>query len=406
MRQLIESHGRSFGTTDSGRSWCLKALHPSDPVGEIEGIPDQTAKSVVFQTYTQVVDIAPPAGSAGSWEGEIYFFADPSCPVSWYTRDEDDSVHETGEASNATWGANANLASRAFVAAFESWRMAYAGLTVSLDATALTNKGNLVAAQYIPNPVDYGMISIDETGAHVPNSRVVMYQEADTAEYQQVNQMPNSYVGLAKDGCYIPLRLDGNHQKWWTPSDGLVFDSSGLVASGADTFTIPVADAGATGVGLYPNTDQFWYNPTTHLYMGQKHLLPCFANVGVVAFKNLDITAHLRLTYRLGVEGTVQPGTALTPYQHISPEYDREAIDTYFAIARRLKDAYPASYNDLGKMWDVIKQVAQALGPVVKSIPVYGPAITAVASTVGKQVDRAIARSRKRTPKKGTPPRK
>jgi hypothetical protein len=49
--------------------------------------------------------------------------------------------------------------------------------------------------------------------------------------------------------------------------------------------------------------------------------------------------------------------------------HDQVALDTYFAIARELKDAYPADYNDLGKIWDAISAASKKALPFLKKVP-------------------------------------
>jgi hypothetical protein len=49
------------------------------------------------------------------------------------------------------------------------------------------------------------------------------------------------------------------------------------------------------------------------------------------------------------------------------------ALDAYYAISRELKDAYPADYNDLGKIWDVIKKAAVNTLPLLRHVPYVGP---------------------------------
>lgn len=409
LRKLIESHGRSFGSTESGRAWCIKALHPSDPSGEILGLPDQSARSVVFHNYPQTITVTHATGGTGAWEVVILFKADPTCPVSCYGTDSDGTHPFTQDVPNTVWGANVNDATLAFTDAVEAWRVAYAGVTVNLDAPVMTNQGNVVAAQYVPMPVDLGPCTY---GTHPTVNHVVKYQVADAPVYEMVMQMPSAYTGLAKDGVYMPLKLDSNHQKWWTASDGMVFDASGAAWTldvNGNSWIPPTLTAGTCGVGLYPATNELWWEAAgaPDGWEGGVHLLPCSQQVGCIAFKNLHQDSALRITYRLGVECCVQPGTPLTPSQHISPEYDREAIESYYAIARRLNDAYPASYNDMGKLWEVIKQIATFIGPAVRVLP-YGEPVTQLASAVGKAIDKSVKARKKKggtrpQPKRGTP---
>lgn len=55
------------------------------------------------------------------------------------------------------------------------------------------------------------------------------------------------------------------------------------------------------------------------------------------------------------------PGTTLASFQRTSPVYDAMALAAYFSISRELKDAYPAEYNDLGKILGTIANVAKGV---------------------------------------------
>jgi hypothetical protein len=78
--------------------------------------------------------------------------------------------------------------------------------------------------------------------------------------------------------------------------------------------------------------------------------------------------------------------------------YDCRALDTYFAIARELKDAYPADYNDLGKIWDIISRVGKKVLPVLKVMP--GPIAQGIATTAGGAIGLGDAVRAKRVAKK------
>lgn len=346
-----------------------------------------------MQSYTQVVDLAAPAGSIGNWEGEIYFRTDPAAPVAYYTRDIGNTHVANATVHNTALGTSVALASAQVPTLFESWRVSHAGITVDLDATSLTNQGNLVACQSVCVPIVASHPALG-SAALVGTTNICFYQAEDTPEYETAAIMPNAYVGLAKDGCYMPLKLDANHQKWWTPSEAEVLDGSNIAPSANGRYYgIPGISPGVqVSNGLYPGVDPVWWEPATGIYHGTVHLLPCTQTIGTIAFKNLHVDAHLRLTFRLGVEATVEPGTTLTPYQHPSAEFDREAIDDYFYISRRMKDAYPSSYNSFGKLWDVIKSIASGMSPLVKMIPYVGDGLVAAGSAIGRAVDRRWAK--------------
>jgi len=98
-------------------------------------------------------------------------------------------------------------------------------------------------------------------------------------------------------------------------------------------------------------------------------------NVGVICARNLSAATRYAVFIRCGLELQVHPTSVLSPQMHLSPVYDAQVLSTYYAIARDLKDAYPASYNSAGKIWDQISKVAKAVLPTVAKlgIPVASP---------------------------------
>jgi len=96
---------------------------------------------------------------------------------------------------------------------------------------------------------------------------------------------------------------------------------------------------------------------------------------------------------RAGYEIQVAPGSIYSPQLKMSPPHDPVAIENYFQIARQLKDAYPADYNDLGKIWDVISGAAKAVSPFLAAIPGIGPVLSSVvpmAAGAGDAIRRAL----------------
>lgn len=66
---------------------------------------------------------------------------------------------------------------------------------------------------------------------------------------------------------------------------------------------------------------------------------------------------------------------------------------TYFRISRELKDGYPADYNDLGKILDVIKGAAKFVLPIASNfLPMLRP-VSALVSAMGpdkQQSDKSL----------------
>jgi len=400
LKGVIDAFGASLGTTVSGRAWALKALHPSDPVTDVVGVPDRTAVSTSCINYQQSVTVTPPAGAVGSWGGEIRVLPDPTVFSTVSVRDED-ATHAYNVAHYNT--AMADTAQRAVDAwekyGLERWRLLYYGVTVYLDAPATASQGSIVAAQYAVRhqlhsltATEYNALPEPYTTSYLCKYLGCRYQASDCPPYETLHQMPNAYAGMALDGCYLPLKLDASHAEWHDARDFVVDISNWTGTAGTANLNYDVA-GGPTTIGPYAPWSMARFDTVDRAWYPDKHLLPMQSNLATIALAGLSLSATVRVVYRVGIEVMAQPGTAMAPFMKMAPGFDSVAVDTYFRIARELKDAYPAEYNDFGKLWSVIKSVASKVAPIV--LPLMGPAapvIRAAAGAIAPLVDKAVAK--------------
>lgn len=365
-----------LGMSVEGQTWALKALHPSDPVSDVVGVPDQTSLATTVMNYQQLSSVSAPI-SGKTWEMELHVFSDPTVFASVYGRCTDGSnsfyriIHNTG------LGVSVATAVAAWTAQAERWRCCYNGTTCYLNAPALSNQGSCVAAQHPVVPLHLGALT---TSTQCTARQVVKFQANDLPAFDNCMALPNAYTGHARDGCYMPLRLDSNHAEWHTSNDQ-VTDASNWVATAVSQ---PIATTSVLTGGLYPGLAGLYVN--TGSWFGSEHLLPCSSNCGTICFRGLSDTATLDFAFRTGYEIIVQPGSSYVPFVKMSPGFDPLAINNYYMISRRLKDAYPAEYNDLGKLWDVIKGAAKIVDPLLGMVP-GGQYIRGAGRLVGSLVD-------------------
>jgi len=206
--------------------------------------------------------------------------------------------------------------------------------------------------------------------------------------YADLIKMPNAYTGEAVDGLYMPLKLESNHQTWRSEGQRRL-DGTGWAASLANqTLAVPAAS-----LGTHP-----WPNLTDPAYLaagafvGDVCLLPANDMVGGIVFRGISNDATINLTFREGFEMRCVPGSAFTSFLKVSPEHDLMAVSNYYKIARQLKDAYPVEYNDLGKLWDLIKGAARVISPLMSVIP-GGAMIRGAGTVLGKVGDALFAPS-------------
>lgn len=380
MQELLGAYGPMLGETAPGRDWTLKALHPADQLVSIEGIPDECSASTTVVNWQQVNKIGPQTGATGTWTADIMMLPAPDAFASVRTVD---SVGTTGGMIyNQALGASQPAALAGMLAGFERWRLAYASVSIYFDGPALSDQGTVVAAQY---PVECQEFSpglqtqSDAVGGSAPAAwsrclayHAVRFQAGDFPTFTKLQVMPNAYFGEAKDGVYMPLKLSAGHADWHSQRD-CVFGTDGLGFSGSGqdhTLVIPLRSAAMTQAGVGTpwagSTDLFWdggntYSAYSYAFGGDLHAALCSEGVGGICFQNLSVNAGLSVYFRYGFECQCQPSSPYASWLKVSPMHDPKALIDYFRIVRELKDAYPVEYNDLGKLWEVIKSAIMAV---------------------------------------------
>lgn len=159
LSQLIKDHDLPLGTTEQGRMYALKTLHPADPVAECTGVPTGEAQPVVVHNYQMSSTIAPPGvdETKGTWDATFVFLPHPVV-FGYCTKSYSDgtSASTTYFINSQLLGndaeVNYNVLIKRLTDCGEEIRLAYWGVTGDYDAPALSNQGTLVAAQYPLKP--------------------------------------------------------------------------------------------------------------------------------------------------------------------------------------------------------------------------------------------------------------
>lgn len=186
LSELIASHNLPLGTTEDGKMYALKALHPADPVAESHGIPTGESQPIVVQNYQMTASLSPPGAdeAKNGWDCTIVFLPHPV--VFGYAV----KSYMDGTSSSITYFINSqllgtdiavdyNVLTRRFTSYGEAYRLAYWGMTGNFDAPALSNQGVLVAAQY---PLEHRKVSISRTQFPDIGTRVTGREPSAPAE--------------------------------------------------------------------------------------------------------------------------------------------------------------------------------------------------------------------------------
>lgn len=338
-----------------------------------------------MQNFTQNFTLSNPVPSAaGNWDADIWFYPHPYLFGAVRTVDSDGHVMWSGLQNGQIAGATAGEKATTFIGMCERYRLAYMGVTGFHNASAIANNGMVTVAQYMETPM-YATIDLADL---TPTTQLKAKAAASAAgsddlticerfvrpaeawynaprSMEQLRMMPNSYTGNAREGVYVPFRLSNTHQVWQSGSDTqahLNYQAASLLDGNYYHAASPVTADYPYGLES-PSTSSWG-----------KFLLHRRSDTGVVhiALRQLAQDAAFEFVMRCGWEMQVLPGSPLCSFAKSSPQYDPTAIKLYFQLSREFKDAYPAEYNDLGKILGVIgkglKVIAGAAFPVLTPV--------------------------------------
>lgn len=360
--------------------------------------------------YQSVYTVSPTAGATGVWalDGQLI-----PHPLTFGAVSYTDSVgiHNVEMLNSQVQGASYKLRLQSFLEDFQRWRLAYASVTIYQDGPDLANQGTVVVCQKPLEPPRFnlydGFNGADSAdGLH----HAFHMEDTDLPSYAASQAMPNAYFGRSREGVYIPLKLTKTHQTWHSHRD-LTYQASAAQL-------LPVTTTGYGGQLVLPvsadleTTGQYPFLSLNDVHQAEDAVTLRTAIVGDLtsdfcnenwadfSFKNMAVTTSLSFFFRFGFEVQVQPASILSPHLKLSPPSDPVAIETYFRIARELKDAYPADFNDAGKIWDVISSIAKTVAPFLSAVPVVGPVLPSIvsgAAGIGDRIRQAVANSSKPT---------
>lgn len=399
-----------MASTQEGRAWVIKALHPSDPLTTVRGLPDETSSSTVVLQYHNVYRISAPATqTTGTWGFDLTVIPSLLVQAAWTRYDAGGIGNGTANFLNQGFAppgvpapTYSQLRAQFNSMGVEAHRLLAFGVTGYQDGPALADQGTLTACQYAVSRRKFFFdrnTAAEPTYPYVGHMRLSQFQEGDLANYDKSQQMPNSYFGESKQGVYMPLRLTHTCQKWTTDADMEKYLPVGAPSiSGAGEDMIVPSFPGPAGQP-YPSLAAAGYNAALGGLSGDVVYPPLNGIWGSISARNISFQTSFAFYFRVLVEVRVQPGSLLAPQQQMSPPYDPLALASYFRINRELKDAYPADFNDLGKIWEVIKKAASFALPIMSAVPGPIGAVGSAGMGIMKAIDSvssAAARQGKR----------
>lgn len=366
LAEHLDLKNLPLATTPGGRNFAMKALHPSDHEIKSTRVPGGNCLSVALCS-DQVTTI--PLASANS-QVEINLIPNIIEPCSMVV--QDGALLKDYAFFNAAFGGSVvenpsnsdlNAICGSVAKAVEKYRITSQSVTVELIAPSLSDQGTITAAQYNmpPRTESMGTFMQDVTSGF--NNKFIVVPDVYLYERPVLsNQMvlgTQAYTAKAREGTYMPLKL--TTFKWRNVNDPMIpFSSSRELATRTfedyslndnSGWPFHISRAGITNVqDIYP--------------------LPkcCGHNFGFISVEGCAANVALRVRVRQTVEIGCRPSSTFAPLLEVALPPDETCLKMYFEVSSRMADAYPASYNDLGKLKSFIMGIAKKIGPYVEPV--------------------------------------
>lgn len=405
-----------LGGTPDGKAWCRKALHPADHEIMATRYPGGATVPTVSSNYTQVMELVPDPTVVGShitsWSTRIFMRQDPVAPVSievttqrdndaatvrsfpWINRTVTDFVSR-GPTQYAIPGTSVlNAAYDKFLKGKNFYRITHMGLTVEHVCSSTTNQGTVISGQYAVEPTVSTLAGwpravtlessarvfgeappcvtypLAEKASYANGKQFLMFQAPHVRHYlegpmdqEMLLQATNGYTGSAKDGLYIPLKLEGPDRMVNVDKKYVLLGKDMNLGTASHVFPIREGSINkATGWPYHCLYDLDGESSEPVLIYGCKE---CGYAVSDTVITGLDPHASLRLYLRVGVEYIPEIDSETACFARMSPLPDEIAVRMYQEVACRMKDAFPRDYNDKSKLLEVIGGLAKRLVPAI-----------------------------------------
>lgn len=315
---IIATRLSAMGVTGEAANWVVKALHPAGPACP-DGIPDADTTATLRPEYRLSKVISKPAAlPGGDWDLILIKHPTDATAFCWaagpagvdFTSSNAPGDGEQGiefiqpfipvGATNMT---NVNGGESPIVA-FDmvqpdslpaAWRHSSSSITAYMTASELYNQGTVFAGQYGHSVQNDVMQYRPFTGVGVPGVTQFLQRSASgSAPYSEALMTlttPKLRTAPAKEGAYIPLRLNGPAQPLVEPNH---MGSEILVLSGSQVYA-PFA----TQVAFTPVHVRDYTNRTDANAYGQSWVYGSIGSAtdnmatGIILFRGLHSAASI-----------------------------------------------------------------------------------------------------------------
>lgn len=378
-----------LATTPGGRNFVIKALHPADHEIKVARGPGCTMPTVgIAADAVQTLHFPENATDA-----YILQTANPVAPLSVVFTDPSGIYVDHYLWLNQALGfggfirrpdQDCLLPMVEMIKQVSSYRVLSQSVTVEVIAPMIKDQGTIVSAQMNVKPRTMSLAAGTTSGI---SAGADLWWYRDPPPASSLLMATNSYTGKARDGFYQPLKLD--RFKFISPIDVVLQKNGG--------FPVTYAWTANSNLGNFPT---YWNNlaiPEGSPYPPK----PSTYGVGMTWIQGTagypDVTLRVRARQTLEVIPVI--GSTYAPLAEAPFPPDELAYRMVAEIGGRMKDAYPASYNDLGKLKDTIMKIgrsvikyADPVLDVVSAIPGAGTVVGGVRTALrtGKAIGKAL----------------
>lgn len=430
LTKRVSGPNLRFGLTEHGCSYTRNFLHPADPVPGLTGYPDESANPQAMVSYNQAYQIEYPgtdyidesetwniqmiklpndaqsivmvawAASTPSPPTQVWSFVFGSYGADGYAIDYQShgrwNYVTVGEHKYAVrWqgvtgidfvnnsdGQVNGTVSRILQFA-DKWRPITSGLTVHLDAATLTDQGKLYAGQVSCDNSQESVTLLEAVGEPPENKPYTQnYNKVDfPLTYAELTQ--DDHLGLvteARKGVYVPIRISDKENPYVPTSYNLANTSA---TGGRWTFEDSVG-TGMLRLGPWLNKS----GQVTAVTNGQGLSIPSSLSghlmAAVVIFAGIHKTSSLNMRSYGSLSVTCDRESPYAVFIQGAPVVDEQALRAAAMLSQHMPHAFPAEFNDLGKLWGVIKDVVKIVPGVADVLGGMGiPVVSDIANVVG-----------------------
>lgn len=347
-----------LATTPGGRNFALKALHPAESTIKSSRAPGAIVPTVAIAC--DMVDTIPfPPGAVGAviqqWPHlthpmSVTFIDATQTQIGYYVWQNAAIGGGAHPAVNpANWAAIADW-SREVDQTIQGYRITSQSITTDVIAPSVANQGTIVSAQFEMRPATRQLSFWDADNGNINYKNVVdLWCYNKPPESSQLLMGTSAYTSQATSGFYQPLKLSrfkfvNMNDTMLAVSDAVNDRLSQILSVKSPTFPVNLGGFSMAAA------DAPLVKPSSY-GVGMTYIEGTAGNPQV----------SLRIRFRQVAEIIPMLGGVYAPLAEAPLPPDELAFKMVAEIGARMKDAYPASYNDMGTLINAIKKIGKSV---------------------------------------------